>query len=113
MADDNSDFVFGFISGSRVSNKPEFLHLTPGVQLETGGNFFWNIFSLFVNTVSDLAFSEKVASEEGLVADSLVGGVCLPLWGTFYISGYADPFPGSPERQPAGGTALYAIKHSP
>lgn len=40
MAEDNSDFVFGFISGSRVGNKPEFLHLTPGVQLQAGGNFF-------------------------------------------------------------------------
>ncbi|XP_062463022.1 uridine 5'-monophosphate synthase [Pezoporus occidentalis] len=38
MAEDNSDFVFGFISTSRVSNKPEFLHLTPGVQLQTGGD---------------------------------------------------------------------------
>lgn len=47
MAEDNSDFVFGFICGSRVSNKPEFLHLTPGVQLQTGGNFLKNIFCLF------------------------------------------------------------------
>lgn len=39
MAEDNPDFVFGFISGSRVSDKPEFLHLTPGVQLQAGGNF--------------------------------------------------------------------------
>ncbi|RLW04845.1 hypothetical protein DV515_00005640 [Chloebia gouldiae] len=38
MAEENSDFVFGFICGSRVSNKPEFLHLTPGVQLQTGGD---------------------------------------------------------------------------
>ncbi|XP_052532081.1 uridine 5'-monophosphate synthase [Tympanuchus pallidicinctus] len=38
MAEDNSDFVFGFISGSRVSKKPEFLHLTPGVQLQSGGD---------------------------------------------------------------------------
>ncbi|KAK2532395.1 Umps [Columba livia] len=38
MAEDNSDFVFGFISGSRVGNKPEFLHLTPGVQLQAGGD---------------------------------------------------------------------------
>lgn len=49
MAEENSDFVFGFICGSRVSNKPEFLHLTPGVQLQTGGNFR-NIFSLFAST---------------------------------------------------------------
>ncbi|XP_074857082.1 uridine 5'-monophosphate synthase [Carettochelys insculpta] len=38
MAEENSDFVFGFISGSRVSRKPEFLHLTPGVQMEAGGD---------------------------------------------------------------------------
>ncbi|NWU91173.1 UMPS synthase, partial [Upupa epops] len=38
MAEDNSDFVFGFISTSRVSNKQEFLHLTPGVKLQTGGD---------------------------------------------------------------------------
>ncbi|XP_034642194.1 uridine 5'-monophosphate synthase [Trachemys scripta elegans] len=38
MAEENSDFVFGFISGSRVSNKPEFLHLTPGVQMQAGGD---------------------------------------------------------------------------
>ncbi|NXP48241.1 UMPS synthase, partial [Heliornis fulica] len=38
MAEGNSDFVFGFISGSRVSNKQEFLHLTPGVQLQAEGD---------------------------------------------------------------------------
>ncbi|XP_053774443.1 uridine 5'-monophosphate synthase isoform X5 [Desmodus rotundus] len=38
MAEDHSEFVIGFISGSRVSMKPEFLHLTPGVQLEAGGD---------------------------------------------------------------------------
>lgn len=37
MAEEHSEFVIGFISGSRVSMKPEFLHLTPGVQLEAGG----------------------------------------------------------------------------
>lgn len=37
MAEEHSEFVVGFISGSRVSMKPEFLHLTPGVQLEAGG----------------------------------------------------------------------------
>ncbi|ELK18105.1 uridine 5'-monophosphate synthase [Pteropus alecto] len=38
MAEEHSEFVIGFISGSRVSMKPEFLHLTPGVQLEAGGD---------------------------------------------------------------------------
>lgn len=113
MAGDNSDFVFGFISGSRVSNKPEFLHLTPGVQLETGGNFFWNIYSLFVNTVSDLAFSEKVASEEGLVADSLVGGVCHYEVPSIFL-GTLIPFLGALKgNQQAAQLCLYAIKHSP
>ncbi|KAM8934060.1 uridine 5'-monophosphate synthase [Pelodytes ibericus] len=38
LAEDYSDFVFGFISGCSVSKKPEFLHLSPGVQMQTGGD---------------------------------------------------------------------------
>ncbi|XP_050015852.1 uridine 5'-monophosphate synthase isoform X2 [Alexandromys fortis] len=38
IAEEHCGFVIGFISGSRVSMKPEFLHFTPGVQLETGGD---------------------------------------------------------------------------
>ncbi|XP_027630017.1 uridine 5'-monophosphate synthase isoform X2 [Tupaia chinensis] len=38
MAEEHPEFVVGFISGSRVSMKPEFLHLTPGVQLSAGGD---------------------------------------------------------------------------
>ncbi|XP_053123800.1 uridine 5'-monophosphate synthase isoform X2 [Hemicordylus capensis] len=38
MAEEHSDFVFGFISGSRVAERPEFLHLTPGVQMQAGGD---------------------------------------------------------------------------
>lgn len=38
MAEEHPEFVIGFISGSRVSMKPEFLHLTPGVQLGAGGD---------------------------------------------------------------------------
>ncbi|KAJ8012873.1 hypothetical protein DPEC_G00047400 [Dallia pectoralis] len=38
MAEEHSDFVFGFISGSRISSKPEFLHMTPGVQMLSGGD---------------------------------------------------------------------------
>lgn len=46
MAEEHSEFVVGFISGSRVSMKPEFLHLTPGVQLEAGGkSIHWSWFS--------------------------------------------------------------------
>lgn len=39
MAEDHSDFVFGFISGSKISEKPGFVHMTPGVQMQTGGTF--------------------------------------------------------------------------
>lgn len=38
MADDHPDFVIGFISGSKVSSKPEHVHMTPGVQLQSGGD---------------------------------------------------------------------------
>lgn len=38
MAEDHSDFVFGFICGSKLSQKPEFLHITPGVQMQSGGD---------------------------------------------------------------------------
>ncbi|XP_076858257.1 uridine 5'-monophosphate synthase [Brachyhypopomus gauderio] len=38
MADDYPDFVFGFISTSRVSSDPEHIHMTPGVQLRSGGD---------------------------------------------------------------------------
>ncbi|XP_077176535.1 uridine 5'-monophosphate synthase isoform X2 [Paroedura picta] len=40
MAEEHSDFVLGFISGSRIVEKPEFLHLTPGVQMQAGGDSF-------------------------------------------------------------------------
>ncbi|GFR72612.1 orotidine 5'-phosphate decarboxylase, partial [Elysia marginata] len=36
VAEENKDFVIGFISVSKVSSDPTFLHMTPGVQLEAG-----------------------------------------------------------------------------
>jgi len=41
MAEDHSDFVFGFISGSKISDKPGLIHMTPGVQMQKGGTFFY------------------------------------------------------------------------
>ncbi|XP_073329392.1 uridine 5'-monophosphate synthase [Pagrus major] len=38
MAEEQPDFVFGFICGSKVSKKPEFIHMTPGVQMQAGGD---------------------------------------------------------------------------
>ncbi|GFO35067.1 uridine 5'-monophosphate synthase [Plakobranchus ocellatus] len=36
MAEENKDFVIGFICVSKISSNPSFLHMTPGVQLEAG-----------------------------------------------------------------------------
>ncbi|XP_035995467.1 uridine 5'-monophosphate synthase-like [Fundulus heteroclitus] len=36
MAEDHSRFVFGFICTSKITEKPEFIHLTPGVQIQAG-----------------------------------------------------------------------------
>lgn len=38
MAEEQSDFVIGFICGSKISKRPEFIHMTPGVQMQTGGD---------------------------------------------------------------------------
>uniref|UniRef100_A0A8C5QWW3 Uridine 5'-monophosphate synthase n=1 Tax=Leptobrachium leishanense TaxID=445787 RepID=A0A8C5QWW3_9ANUR len=38
LAEQFPDVVFGFISGSRVSERPELLHVSPGVQLQAGGD---------------------------------------------------------------------------
>ncbi|KAJ8406005.1 hypothetical protein AAFF_G00308930 [Aldrovandia affinis] len=38
MAEEYSDFVFGFICGGKISSKPQFVHMTPGVQMHPGGD---------------------------------------------------------------------------
>ncbi|CAL1582700.1 unnamed protein product [Knipowitschia caucasica] len=38
MAEENSDFVMGFICGGKLTTRPEFIHMTPGVQLQSGGD---------------------------------------------------------------------------
>ncbi|RVE57755.1 hypothetical protein OJAV_G00202340 [Oryzias javanicus] len=38
MAEEHPDFVMGFICCSKVTQNPQFIHMTPGVQLETGGD---------------------------------------------------------------------------
>lgn len=38
MAEQNSDFVIGFISTSCVSENPVFIHMTPGIQLAAGSD---------------------------------------------------------------------------
>ncbi|KAE8581697.1 hypothetical protein XENTR_v10024901 [Xenopus tropicalis] len=38
MAEQHRDFVIGFISGRRVGRDPALVHLTPGVQIQAGGD---------------------------------------------------------------------------
>ncbi|CAN2389084.1 orotate phosphoribosyltransferase activity [Pristimantis euphronides] len=38
LGEEHPSFVFGFISGGKVSERPQFLHLTPGVQMQPGGD---------------------------------------------------------------------------
>uniref|UniRef100_A0A669CWV3 Uridine 5'-monophosphate synthase n=1 Tax=Oreochromis niloticus TaxID=8128 RepID=A0A669CWV3_ORENI len=38
MAEEHSDFVIGFICGSKLTERPEFIHMTPGVQMQAGGD---------------------------------------------------------------------------
>ncbi|KAG8000776.1 Uridine 5'-monophosphate synthase [Nibea albiflora] len=38
MAEEQSDFVIGFICGSKISKRPEFIHMSPGVQMKAGGD---------------------------------------------------------------------------
>jgi uridine monophosphate synthetase len=38
MAEENTDFVIGFITQERISDAPHFIHFTPGVKLEEGSD---------------------------------------------------------------------------
>ncbi|XP_044073355.1 uridine 5'-monophosphate synthase [Siniperca chuatsi] len=38
MAEEQANFVIGFICGSKISKRPEFIHMTPGVQMHAGGD---------------------------------------------------------------------------
>lgn len=38
MAEEHSDFVIGFICVSKISQRPGFIHMTPGVQMQAGGD---------------------------------------------------------------------------
>lgn len=47
MAEEQPDFVIGFICGSKITKRPEFIHMTPGVQMQPGGDFKCFFLSLF------------------------------------------------------------------
>lgn len=52
MAEEHSDFVMGFICGSKVTNRPEFIHMTPGVQMQSAGESNVYIFYFIKHRVS-------------------------------------------------------------
>lgn len=45
MAEEHSDFVIGFICGSKIAKRPEFIHMTPGVQMQAGGDLLGQQYS--------------------------------------------------------------------
>lgn len=45
MAEEHSDFVIGFICGSKITTRPEFIHMTPGVQMQPGGDLLGQQYS--------------------------------------------------------------------
>ena len=38
MAEENADFVIGFISQKNVSTNPAFIHIAPGIQFNSSGD---------------------------------------------------------------------------
>lgn len=57
MAEEYSDFVIGFICGAQITKRPEFIHMTPGVQMKTGGDLPFYFFFAPVHKV--LSFKNK------------------------------------------------------
>lgn len=55
LAQQHKDFVFGFIAQSKLSDEPDFIYMTPGVNLETSGD----------NLGQNYLHPEKVILENG------------------------------------------------
>ncbi|CAN9497920.1 unnamed protein product [Ophioblennius macclurei] len=53
MAEEHSDFVIGFICSSNISKRPEFIHMTPGVQMQTGGDLLGQQYSTPKDVIAD------------------------------------------------------------
>lgn len=78
MAEEHSDFVIGFICGSKISERPEFIHMTPGVQMQAGGTcvgflttlgsvisllvFDFSIFSIFGFSITIFTSKRRMSS---------------------------------------------------
>uniref|UniRef100_I3J8H7 Uridine 5'-monophosphate synthase n=1 Tax=Oreochromis niloticus TaxID=8128 RepID=I3J8H7_ORENI len=53
MAEEHSDFVMGFICGSKLTERPEFIHMTPGVQMQAGGDLLGQQYTTPEEVVQD------------------------------------------------------------
>ncbi|XP_033752120.1 uridine 5'-monophosphate synthase-like [Pecten maximus] len=92
MAEGNKDFVIGYISQSRLSTDPDFVHMTPGVKIQMGGD------SLGQRYVSP----QTAVTERG--ADVIIVGRG--------ITGASDPLGAAKEYKQAGYSAyLNTLNH--
>lgn len=69
MAEEHSDFVMGFICGGKITKRPEFIHMTPGVQLQSGGDALGQTYSTPEAVIKDKG-SDVIIVGRGILAAS-------------------------------------------
>uniref|UniRef100_A0A8C6V1M2 Uridine 5'-monophosphate synthase n=1 Tax=Neogobius melanostomus TaxID=47308 RepID=A0A8C6V1M2_9GOBI len=67
MAEEHSDFVIGFICGEKITQRPEFIHMTPGVQMQSGGDALGQQYSTPEEVIKDKA-SDVIIVGRGILA---------------------------------------------
>uniref|UniRef100_A0A3Q4H3L1 Uridine 5'-monophosphate synthase n=1 Tax=Neolamprologus brichardi TaxID=32507 RepID=A0A3Q4H3L1_NEOBR len=69
MAEEHSDFVIGFICGTKLTERPEFIHMTPGVQMQAGGDLLGQQYTTPEEVVYSKA-SDVIIVGRGILAAS-------------------------------------------
>lgn len=67
MAEEHSDFVMGFICGGKITKRPEFVHMTPGVQMQSGGDALGQQYSTPEEVIKDKG-SDVIIVGRGILA---------------------------------------------
>lgn len=67
MAEEHSDFVLGFICGEKLTKRPEFIHMTPGVQMQSGGDALGQQYSTPEEVIKDKG-SDVIIVGRGILA---------------------------------------------